>query len=361
MKLLLWIAVTALLGTLGVLWLASSIHRHRLENLGMITALGPWDTDPAVWGRTFPRQYQTWLERSKGKRLQTGPEWKALYAGFSLAEDGERSPGIQHPAVCLDCHEPRTQRLRVTRHAFSSAMARRGIDVAGANAQAMRTYVCAQCHGTYHLPADGTDPVMPWDQGLNVDDILAFYRRDGMFAEWTHAVSRAPMLKLRHPEFELWSQGVHATRGVSCADCHMAYRCEGTARFSDHSLKNPVDVQLTCGLCHHEGETELRSRVDRIQDVTRSLLKRAQSALVAAHARLGACVRAGVSDTRLKSARALLREAQARWDFIASDGSTGFHAPQESARILGVAIDQARQAELEGRAALAEAERGKNP
>ena len=35
-----------------------------------------------------------------------------------------------------------------------------------------------------------------------------------------------------------------------------------------------------------------------------------------------------------------------RWDFVASENSTGFHSPQEAARILANSIDYARQAQL---------------
>ena len=37
------------------------------------------------------------------------------------------------------------------------------------------------------------------------------------------------------------------------------------------------------------------------------------------------------------------RKAQFRLDFISAENSMGFHAPQESARILAEAIDYARQ------------------
>ena len=42
----------------------------------------------------------------------------------------------------------------------------------------------------------------------------------------------------------------------------------------------------------------------------------------------------------------LHRFAQMRWDFISSENSTGFHSPQESARILADAIDGAYQARI---------------
>ncbi|HUO63967.1 MAG TPA: ammonia-forming cytochrome c nitrite reductase subunit c552 [Terriglobales bacterium] len=55
----------------------------------------------------------------------------------------------------------------------------------------------------------------------------------------------------------------------------------------------------------------------------------------------------GASEADLKSAAALHRKAQWRLDFVAAENSMGFHAPQELARILGEAIDSARQGQLE--------------
>lgn len=44
--------------------------------------------------------------------------------------------------------------------------------------------------------------------------------------------------------------------------------------------------------------------------------------------------------------RALIRRSQLRWDFVFSENGTGFHSPQEAARVLAVAIDFARRAEI---------------
>jgi nitrite reductase (cytochrome c-552) len=54
---------------------------------------------------------------------------------------------------------------------------------------------------------------------------------------------------------------------------------------------------------------------------------------------------AGASDEQLTDALQLQRRAQWRIDFVYSEGSRGFHAGQETARILGEAIDYARQGE----------------
>jgi nitrite reductase (cytochrome c-552) len=50
---------------------------------------------------------------------------------------------------------------------------------------------------------------------------------------------------------------------------------------------------------------------------------------------------AGVPEPRLEAALNLQRRAQWRVDFVNAENSTGFHAPQEAARILAEAIDYA--------------------
>ncbi len=54
----------------------------------------------------------------------------------------------------------------------------------------------------------------------------------------------------------------------------------------------------------------------------------------------------GADEAALQAARQGQRAAQWRLDFVAAENSMGFHASQESARILGEAIDRARQAQI---------------
>ena len=72
-----------------------------------------------------------------------------------------------------------------------------------------------------------------------------------------------------------------------------------------------------------------------------------EDALVAAIAAIKAAAAAPeVDKTLLDEARNLHREAQLRWDFIAAENSMGFHNPEEALRILSIATDLARQAQL---------------
>ncbi|MDP3062577.1 MAG: ammonia-forming cytochrome c nitrite reductase subunit c552 [Chloroflexota bacterium] len=247
---------------------------------------------------------------------------------------------------CADCHDPDTLALRITRPAFANAMEKRGIDLSKATRQEMRSYVCAQCHVEYYVLGDDKLLTFPWELGLNIDNIEAYYDRYA-FKDWTHKESGAPMLKMQHPEFEMWSTGIHARSGVACADCHMPYVRDGAIKASDHWLRSPLtNVNKACQTCHKQSEEELKSRIIAIQDTTAELLRRAEEAIVEAIDAIVAAKSSGASDAALEDARKLHRRASARWDFVSSENSTGFHSPQEAARVLATAIDYARQAQL---------------
>jgi nitrite reductase (cytochrome c-552) len=247
---------------------------------------------------------------------------------------------------CADCHDPDTMALRVTRPAFRNAMTERGIDVDQATRQEMRTYVCAQCHVEYYF--DGADKILtfPWSKGTNIDAIDAYYTEDG-FKDWDHKLTGAPMIKIQHPEYEMWTTSLHAASGVSCADCHMPYVRQGSVKVSDHWLRSPLtNVASSCQTCHNFPEDVLTARINTIQDRTAGLLRLTEAALVDAIGAISTTRAAGATDAQLAPARDLHRRAQLRWDFVASENSTGFHSPQEAARVLGESIDLARQAQL---------------
>jgi len=247
---------------------------------------------------------------------------------------------------CADCHDPDTVELRITRPAFKNAMAARGIDLSKATRQEMRSYVCGQCHVEYYFQGEKKAPTFPWQLGLNIDNIEAYYNQYG-FTDWVHAETGAPMIKIQHPEFEMWSSGLHARSGVSCTDCHMPYVREGAVKISDHWVRSPLaNISQACQPCHPQSEEALKNRIVTIQDSAAGLLRRTEKAIIDAIDAIAAAKAAGINDADLEEARGLHRRASLRWDFVSSENSTGFHSPQEAARILAEAIDYARQAQL---------------
>jgi nitrite reductase (cytochrome c-552) len=283
--------------------------------------------------------------------------------------------GHGHTVTCADCHDPKTMQLIVTRPAFINgiqALAGGGAATpfapsierwrAGGKAKPydpnteasrseMRTFVCAQCHIEYYCSSQ-MPLTAPWGKGLNATQIESFW--DGTkfvsgerFFDYKHAETGAPILKAQHPEFEMWSQGVHARSGVACADCHMPYGRDGATKVSDHWVRSPLlNVNRACQPCHKQAEDEIKARVDLIQQRNFDLMQRGGSAITALMDAVLAAKKEGASPEQLNAALELQRKAQWRLDFVAAENSMGFHAPQEAAKVLGEAIDYARQGEV---------------
>jgi nitrite reductase (cytochrome c-552) len=279
---------------------------------------------------------------AEAPRLIAEMGWEA----FNRTPYDELKDQLHLGTSCADCHDPQTMQLVITRPAFRNAMEERGVDLAQATRQEMRSYVCAQCHVEYYFLGENKVLTFPWSQGFTVEDIEKHYDLYG-FRDWTHKETGAPMIKIQHPEFELWTTGIHAQSGVSCADCHMPYVRDGSVKMSDHWLRSPlVNLNQSCQTCHNVPEQELYDRVIAIQDRTAQLLRHSEDALLGAIDAIVEARAAGATDEELAEALQLHRAAQLRWDFISSENSTGFHSPQESARVLALSIDLARQAEL---------------
>jgi nitrite reductase (cytochrome c-552) len=335
------------------------------------------------------------------RRLGTGEtDWERVRSGFvklgamtyqqahqELTETGSMNPVPKgtsqalekkkgaHPVSCVDCHEPATMRLRVTRPGFilgiqalaasdtpvphlpSIAHWRQGdrqqpyAPNAEASRQEMRSFVCGQCHVEYYC-GPKTTLFFPWNRGLKAEDMEAYYADykfpDGhRFFDWQHAETGAEMLKAQHPEFELWSQGIHARSGVACADCHMPYLRSGAMKVSDHWVRSPLlMVNRSCQVCHPYDETELKERVTIIQNRNFQTLQRAGTALMDVLDAVKQAKAEGATPEQLAVPLELQRKAQWRVDFVAAENAMGFHAPQEASRVLGDAIDYARQAQI---------------
>jgi nitrite reductase (cytochrome c-552) len=319
------------------------------------------------------------------RKLGNGDPFKGLdeTAKLSYQDTNKllRESGAAHPVSCVDCHDPKTMALRVTRPGFlrgiaalassdaavpalpsillwrSGPRARPYDPNADASRNELRSFVCGQCHVEYYC--GGKMPLQfPWGQGLRVEQIEAFWDAtkfpDGsVFYDYEHKESGAHVLKAQHPEFELWNQGIHARSGVSCADCHMPYIREGATKVSDHWVRSPLlNVNRACQTCHRFPEAELLARVDAIQQRNYDLLQRGGQALVALLDAVAEAKAKGATPAQLAAALALQRRAQWRLDFIAAENSMGFHAPQEAARVLGEAIDYARQGQIAALTAL---------
>lgn len=460
-----WIYVAVLAGvaiaTFIVLLLYQNIVTRKAEatqHVFRVVEVGEKTTDPVLWGKNYPRQYDSYrrtvdlVETKYGgseafQHLDRDPVWRRIFAGYAFAVDYReerghaymlsdqretervhkfKQPGsclqchssvipayieaglkagapagdenreaqiqkgfevicampfdeatklVEHPVSCVDCHDAETMNLRISRPAFLNGIralaqsdyptphlpsierwrkeGRQGeyqpnVD---ANRQELRSLVCAQCHNEYYFRGTGKLVTHPWNNGLRVEHMEAYYDKEN-YSDWKHTETGATVLKAQHPEFELWSQGIHARSGVSCADCHMPYQREGAIKVSNHHVRSPLlNIAAACQTCHRIPEPELKARVEIVQDRNRALLDRGQEAVIGLINTLAEAQKAGASDAQLKAARELQRKAQWRLDFIYAENSMGFHASQEAARILAEAIDFARQGQLEAMSA----------
>ena len=266
----------------------------------------------------------------------------------------EAAKQISHPVSCIDCHNPETMALRVTRPAFMEGIkafkASQGIQNFDVNTQAtrqeMRTYVCGQCHVEYYFKGADKQLTYPWDKGIKVENIVAYYD-EVQHKDWVHARTGANALKAQHPEFEMYNQGIHARAGVACADCHMPYERTGAMKVSDHHVRSPLlNINQACQTCHKASEEELKFRAETIQTRTFNLRNLAMDALMQLIGDLEKAKNAGKTDAELASPRDFQRKAQFYLDFVEAENSMGFHAPEEAARILGESINFTRLGQL---------------
>lgn len=249
-----------------------------------------------------------------------------------------------NPIGCQDCHDPKTMNLRITRPALLEALQRRGVKVSEITHQEMRSLVCAQCHVEYYFKGEGKYLTFPWDKGFSADSMEAYYDELG-FADWTHKLSKAKMLKAQHPDYELYMTGIHAKRGVACADCHMPYKVEGGVKYTDHHIRSPLsNIANSCQVCHRQSETELIRDVYDRQDRVREVRKIVEQSISKAHLEAEIAWKNGATEKDMEQILKLIRSAQWRWDWVAAANGIGFHSPVEALRVLSTAIERAEKA-----------------
>ena len=253
---------------------------------------------------------------------------------------------IVNPVGCADCHEPKNMDLHISRSTLVEAFQRQGKDITQASPQEMRSLVCAQCHAEYYFKGDEKYPTYPWDKGLTLEAIEEYYDEIGLI-DYIHKLSRAPMLKAQHPDYEMFQIGIHGQRGVSCADCHMPYNDEGGVKYSDHHIQNPLAViERTCQTCHRDSKETLCKNVYERQQKANELRVLLEKELAKAHIEAKFAWDKGATENEMKSVLVLIRQAQWRWDFGVSSHGASFHAPQETMRILGHGLNKAFQARM---------------
>ena len=254
---------------------------------------------------------------------------------------------IVNPIGCIDCHDPQTMDLRISRPALIEGFAAMGKDIKKASLQEMRSLVCAQCHVEYYFTKDTKYLTFPWHNGTTMEGAERYY--DSIqFYDYTHKLSRTPIIKAQHPDYELFRTGIHGQRGVSCADCHMPYISEGGVKYSNHHVQSPLaSINNTCQVCHRESEEDLRNAVYERQRSATEIRNLVEKELAAAHLEAQFAWEKGASEGQMKNALQFIRQSQWRWDYAVASHGGSFHSPVEFQRILSHSLDRAYKARME--------------
>jgi nitrite reductase (cytochrome c-552) len=332
---------------MAVLWAGYLFSRDYNQGRGHFYAIEDIRKTLRTGGVPSPQPNTCWTCK--------GPDVPRLMSQMGPAEfykgtwDTKGAEVVNHIG-CADCHDSKTMNLRISRPALIEAFEARGMDISKVSHQEMRSLVCAQCHVEYYFNKKMVEGVQylvfPWKNGTAAEDMEKYYD-ELEFSDWTHALSRAPMLKAQHPDYEVYLTGVHASRGVSCADCHMPFISEGGIKFTDHHLQSPLNnISNSCQVCHRE-ETEdlikdVYSRQDKLIE-NRTVL---ETLLVRCHVEAKTAWEKGASEQQMKDILQNIRHAQWRWDFSAAGHGNSFHSPVELGRIITGGITKAQEARV---------------
>ncbi|MCX7833736.1 MAG: ammonia-forming cytochrome c nitrite reductase [Ignavibacteria bacterium] len=407
----LYVITIVIVFLIGLLASSIIERRSEALVLQTVKPIAEWEPRNEVWGENYPREYETYLKTADTTfaskyggsatidMLEKNPDLVIMWAGYAFSRDYNQArghylalkdvrytlrTGVPQPGACWtckstdaprlmnqmgiaeyykkpwaelgpehrnsigcqDCHDPKTMHLRITRPALVEAFQRMGKDINNSTHQEMRSLVCAQCHVEYYFKGEGKYLTFPWDKGLSMEDMEAYYDSVN-HTDWVHSLSKAPMLKAQHPDFELFKFGIHSERGISCAECHMPYKTEGGVKFTDHHVQSPLNnISNSCAVCHRESEESLRKNVYDRQYKIMELSKKATSLIVKAHIEAKTAWDNGAKEEEMKPILKLIRQAQWRWDYVMASIGGAFHAPLESARILGASIEKAMEARL---------------
>jgi len=251
---------------------------------------------------------------------------------------------VVNPIGCADCHEAETMNLKISRPGLIEGFRNSGQDIHKVSQQEMRSLACAQCHVEYYFSPEGKYLIFPWHNGLTVEGGEQYY--DSIrFADYTHKLSRAPIIKAQHPDYEIYKTGIHSQRGVSCADCHMPYVSEGGVKYTSHHVRSPLaSINNTCQVCHRESEETLRTAVFERQRSANEIRNRVEKELTTAHIEAKFAWEKGATEAQMEEVLQLLRQSQWRWDYAVASHGGSFHSPVEFQRILSMSLDRAHKA-----------------
>ncbi|WP_425529398.1 ammonia-forming cytochrome c nitrite reductase [Ferrimonas balearica] len=372
----------------------------------------PVESDNEAWKAKFPNQYDSWASSAETDQivdlLADDPNLVVLWAGYGFSKDYNKARGHYYavtdviqtlrtgapmndtdgpmPAACwsckspdvarmyqevgegnfndhkfgkwghemgnaigcADCHESGTPKLTLSRPYAERAMEKVDLTFSEQSRDMKAAQTCGQCHVEYYFDKNDHNNVrFPWENGFTAEGAEKYFDSIG-FADWTHKISKAPMLKAQHPEFETWATSVHAEMDVTCITCHMPKVTNDQGRkFSKHNVGNALDnFDVACSSCH-DSQADLKATLKANKEAINAEKLKAEAIIVRAHFEAGAAWEAGATEAEMKQALIHIRHAQWRWDFAIASHGVHAHNPQEALRLLASAQEIGLQAQAE--------------
>lgn len=246
---------------------------------------------------------------------------------------------VEFGITCYNCHRNTPGEVKTTSPHFNAAVQKLESEPNAGN------QACAQCHVEYYFDKESKAVILPWDNGVGIEQIESYY--DEMeYADWEHPRTGTPLIKVQHPEFEMYSGSLHDSIKVSCADCHMPNMIENNVEYKSHWATSPLKTpEESCGKCHSNNLNDIVLKVESIQtdihqkevEVSDMLVKLTMDFAKAIEDRK-------LDDESINQLRDLHRKAQYRWDFVFVENSTGFHNEEKATKALDEAKAYAQEA-----------------
>jgi formate-dependent nitrite reductase cytochrome c552 subunit len=305
---------------------------------------------------------------------------------------GANWPSVVSGELCNQCHDPHSGGPRIVKKSLIAAIGERGVNPyspTGANVlrfedasrQDQIVALCAQCHSEYvggYSANTGLDQdYFPWAKPADLEALYSDLF--GYLQDWTHGgpivpwqsdeanargffpygeryVIGEPLVKVQHPEAEVFLGSPMYNAGATCTDCHSARvtRLDGS-RYTSHWFTSPIKIMdgfvgetatgativaaatNPCAKCH-VGDTIAQSK-QRIRDVQNAFFfgqERTQIALVNALRFISSQPPGPEREANV----AVYQRAAMRWEYyVQAENSMGFHnAPEATAEVTNARL-----------------------
>lgn len=248
---------------------------------------------------------------------------------------------VEHGVTCYNCHRNNPgEGVQVTSPHYNAALEKLDSEPSPGN------QACAQCHVEYYFEKDTNKVILPWDNGTEIAEIESYYD-EIEFYDWEHPRTGTKLIKVQHPETEMYNGSLHDSMKVSCSDCHMPTMVsENNEEYKSHWVTSPLKTpEQSCSKCHSNNLDEIVLKVQQIQTEVDQMEVEVSDMLV----KLTMDFAKAIEDRKLdeesiENLRSLHRKAQYRWDFVFVENSTGFHNEDKAKNALEEAKNYAQEA-----------------